>query len=114
MKGVISRTEFYLRHRHDPEIIRRLDIRQHPTKARGLHCDRQAVLDWIDELVQSHEPALESSPNANNLGKHSKPDRRRSNDDSFGVQLAALCAALEEGAITRVEFERAKADLEAD
>jgi hypothetical protein len=109
--GVLTRSEFYEHYRYDPEIVRRLDIREHPTKARALHCDRAAVLEWLDELVRGHPLALGRDPNADNLGEHSRPTRS-ADEDSFGARLAALCLALSEGAITKTEFERAKADLE--
>jgi len=110
MDGVVSRSEFFERYRHDEAIIRRLDIRRNPEKARSLSCNRSAVLVWIEELRSGHERALAPDPNAANLGKHARRRAIRA-DDSFGEQLAALCRAREAGRISETEFQRAKRDL---
>lgn len=112
MDGVVSRAEFFARYRFDPEIIRRLDIRRHPTKARAQHCDRAAVLAWIAELTEGHELAIGPDKTAENLGHHARGSRPATTEKSYGNQLAILNQALAAGTITREQFERALADLE--
>lgn len=112
MSAVVSRSVFFSRHRHDPEIISRLDIRRDPARRRSTTCNRQAVLDWIDELRSKHDPATSRDSNACNLGAHS--ETRGQAPRRYGDALAAICRALEEGLITKEQFVRAVADLESE
>lgn len=111
MTGVVSRSAFFSHYRQDPQIISRLDIRRDPKRRRSTTCDRQAVLEWLEELRSEHHPATAPDPNAGNLGSHA--DRRGTSPGSYGDALAALCRALEEGLIRREQFARAVTDLES-
>jgi len=112
MRGVVSRSEFFERYRHDPEVIRRLDIRRDPARARSLNCDRKALLEWIDEVRSEQELALESDANARNLAKHSVRRRARRASTEYGVHMASLVEARNKGWISEEQFGRAVADLE--
>lgn len=110
MHGVVGRSEFFARYRNDPDVIRRLDIRRDPSKARSITCNRAAVLAWIKELRSSHIAATSPDKNTLNLGGHAVPADRSAL--VYGELLGALCVALQAGQITDDQFARAVADLE--
>jgi len=107
----VSRSEFFERYRHDPDIIRRLDIRRDRARARSLNCNRNAVLEWIDEIRSRQEVAEDPDPNARNLSNHSVRRPRTDGSTEYGLQLASLMDARNRGWITQEQFNRAVADL---
>lgn len=111
MRGVVGRSEFFARYRNDPDVIRRLDIRRNPSKARSITCNRAAVLAWIKELRSSHIVATSPDKNTLNLGLHAMAVEQPR--VSYGERLAGLCAALKGRHITDDQFARAVKDLEA-
>src|SRR5690606_28438085 len=99
-------------YRHDPDIIRRLDIRRDRERARSLNCNRNAVLEWIDEIRSRQEVAGDPDPNARNLSNHSVRRPRTDGSTVYGLLMASLVDARNKGWITQEQFDRAVADLE--
>lgn len=112
MRGVVSRSQFFERYRHDPEIVRRLDIRRDPHRARSLNCIRSAVLEWIEELRSAHELAFSPDPNAKNLAEHAQRQSTTTTSSEYGSRIATLIEARNGGWISDEQFRRAVENLE--
>lgn len=106
IKPVMSRSTFYGSKENRGARwteIQVLDLRR---GRYGITADRQSFERWYREI----QGELASTPHeaATRLGGHA---RRAPSQATYGVQLAALCSALEQGAITRQQFDHAMATL---
>ena len=101
----MSRSTFYGARRDGPRWteVDRLDIR---SGRYGITADRKRFERWHREL--QGPPARMPHPRAARLGEHA---RHAPSKETYGEQLAALCAGLEKGAITRDQFDHALATL---
>lgn len=106
IKPLMSKSTFY-GSKKDPgprwTEIERLDLRSGPY---GVTADRQRFERWYREI----QGELASTPHAiaARLGDHA---RRTPSEATYGEQVAALCSALDHGAITRQQFDHALATL---
>lgn len=111
----LGKTTFFTRYRSDPYWEARFDIRVDPLTG-FLHMSRAAAESFA--LERRGEPGR--SQRADRLGGHSIArgvDQQVSvpaaSEMGYGAQLAALTQALAAGTISREQFDRALANLEA-
>lgn len=86
-------------------MVEQLQIR---SGRNGLTLDRRRFERWLKTL--QGELAHDAHPNSARFGKHAASSGQ---ERSYGEQLAHLCHALESEAISRQQFDRAVASLEA-
>lgn len=108
IKPLMSKSTFYgTKQNPGPRWteIERLDLRSGP---HGITADRQRFERWYREI--QGELASTAHAIAARLGARA---RRTASVGTYGEQLAALCSALDHGAITRQQFDHALATLPA-